>query len=128
MGLCKPVYIGSKHTVHYFFFFVARAHEYFTDLFLLLQQVCNGDDVTKYHLYILSTFVFRRRTVMYVQVRMMDTGVSATIPTSRTTLIDAFKKLVEQKFNVKPEEQRLFFAGKQVLTPRAVCILLLLFS
>ncbi|XP_001945737.1 E3 ubiquitin-protein ligase UHRF1 isoform X1 [Acyrthosiphon pisum] len=51
---------------------------------------------------------------MYVQVRMMDTGVSVTIPTSRTTVLKEFKKLVEEKFNIKPENQRLFFAGKQL--------------
>lgn len=53
---------------------------------------------------------------MYVQVRMMDSGVSVTIPTSRTTVLKEFKKLVEEKFNIKPENQRLFFAGKQVRT------------
>ncbi|XP_015367414.1 PREDICTED: E3 ubiquitin-protein ligase UHRF1-like [Diuraphis noxia] len=51
---------------------------------------------------------------MYVQVRMMDTGMSVTIPTSRTTVLKEFKKLVEEKFNIKPENQRLFFAGKQL--------------
>lgn len=51
---------------------------------------------------------------MYVQVRMMDTGVSVTIPTSRTMVLKEFKKLVKEKFNIKPENQRLFFAGKQV--------------
>lgn len=51
---------------------------------------------------------------MYVQVRMMDTGVSVIITTSRTTDIETFKKLVEEKFHIKPENQRLFFAGKQV--------------
>lgn len=51
---------------------------------------------------------------MYVQVRMMDTGKSVLIPTSRTNGIREFKKLVEERFNIKPESQRLFFAGKQV--------------
>lgn len=51
---------------------------------------------------------------MYVQVRMMDTGVSVTIPTSRTALVKDFKTLVEKKFNIKSENLRLFFAGKQV--------------
>lgn len=51
---------------------------------------------------------------MYVQVRMMDTGLSVTIPTSRTTVVGEFKKLVQQKFNIEPDSQRLFFAGKQV--------------
>jgi len=57
---------------------------------------------------------------MYVQVRMMDTGLSVTIPTSRTTVLKEFKKLVEEKFNIKPENQRLFFAGKQVRTTNLV--------
>ncbi|XP_050425724.1 E3 ubiquitin-protein ligase UHRF1-like [Adelges cooleyi] len=51
---------------------------------------------------------------MYVQVRMMDTGVSVTIPTSRTMVVKEFKKLVEEKCNVSPDKQRLFFAGKQL--------------
>ncbi|XP_050541918.1 E3 ubiquitin-protein ligase UHRF1-like [Daktulosphaira vitifoliae] len=51
---------------------------------------------------------------MYVQVRMMDTGVSVTIPTSRTMVVKEFKKLVEEKLKVKPDLQRLFFAGKQL--------------
>ncbi|XP_025424158.1 E3 ubiquitin-protein ligase UHRF1-like isoform X2 [Sipha flava] len=51
---------------------------------------------------------------MYVQVRMMDTGVSVTIPTSRTALVKDFKTLVEKKFHVKSENLRLFFAGKQL--------------
>lgn len=51
---------------------------------------------------------------MYVQVRMMDTGVSVTIPTSRTMVVKEFKKLVQQQFDVAPDKQRLFFAGKQV--------------
>ncbi|XP_025191295.1 E3 ubiquitin-protein ligase UHRF1-like [Melanaphis sacchari] len=51
---------------------------------------------------------------MHVVVRMMNTGVSIAIPTSRTTKISDLKTLVEMKFNVKPENQRLFFAGKQL--------------
>jgi len=64
--------------------------------------------------------------IMYVQVRMMDTGVSVTIPTSRTTVLKEFKKLVEDKFNIKPENQRLFFAGKQVRTTNWLSILVLI--
>jgi len=55
---------------------------------------------------------------------MMDTGVSVTIPTSRTTVLKEFKKLVEEKFNIKPENQRLFFAGKQVRTTDWLSVLL----
>jgi len=55
----------------------------------------------------------------------MDTGVSVTIPTSRTTVLKEFKKLVEEKFNIKPENQRLFFAGKQVRTTHCLNVLLL---
>uniref|UniRef100_A0A2S2PRQ6 RING-type E3 ubiquitin transferase n=1 Tax=Schizaphis graminum TaxID=13262 RepID=A0A2S2PRQ6_SCHGA len=51
---------------------------------------------------------------MHVLVRMMNTGVSIAIPTSRTTKIGDLKTLVEKKFDVKPENQRLFFAGKQL--------------
>lgn len=53
---------------------------------------------------------------MYVQVRMMGTGKSFTIPTSRCTNIMEFKNLVEEKVNIQPENQRLFFGGKQVRT------------
>ncbi|KAE9529076.1 hypothetical protein AGLY_012030 [Aphis glycines] len=51
---------------------------------------------------------------MHVLVRTMNSGVSVAIPTSRTTKISHLKTLVEKKFDVKPENQRLFFAGKQL--------------
>lgn len=57
---------------------------------------------------------------MYVQVRMMDTGLTVTILTSRTTLVKVLKKLIESKFNVSPDNQRLFYAGKQVRTDSIV--------
>lgn len=51
---------------------------------------------------------------MHVRVIMMDTGKSATITVSRTTMIGALKLLVEKQFDVKPDCQRMFFRGKQV--------------
>lgn len=48
LGLCKPVHVSGKYTIH--FFFAARAYQCFTDLFLPLQQVCDDDDVTDYYL------------------------------------------------------------------------------
>lgn len=56
----------------------------------------------------------RNIVIMHVLVRMMSSGKAIVIPTSRTTKISDLKTLVEKKFNVKPENQRLFFAGKQV--------------
>jgi E3 ubiquitin-protein ligase UHRF1 len=51
---------------------------------------------------------------MYVQVRSLATGKSVTIPTSRTTMVRDLKKLVEKRFGVNPDSQRLIFCGKQV--------------
>lgn len=51
---------------------------------------------------------------MYVQVRVIDTGLTVTIPTSRTTVVGVLKKLIESKLHVSPDKQRLFYAGKQV--------------
>ncbi|KAE9543564.1 hypothetical protein AGLY_002364 [Aphis glycines] len=49
----------------------------------------------------------------FISCRMMNSGMSVATPTSRTTKIGDLKTLVEKKFDVKPENQRLFFAGKQ---------------
>ncbi|XP_025424054.1 E3 ubiquitin-protein ligase UHRF1-like [Sipha flava] len=51
---------------------------------------------------------------MYVQVRSLATGKSVTIPTSRTTMVRDLKKLVEKRFGVNPDSQRLIFCGKQL--------------
>lgn len=83
--------------------------------FLGIEQDVLRNSLLATYCIIICTFVFvRLEVIMYVQVRMMDTGVSVTIPTSRTTVLGEFKKLVEEKFNIKPKNQRLFFAGKQV--------------
>lgn len=51
---------------------------------------------------------------MHVIIRNMATGKGFVIQTSRTTKISKLKELIQTKNHVKPEGQRLFFAGKQV--------------
>lgn len=86
------------------------------------QQVSSVFGPPKWSVVTQRLLVASATLIMYVQVRMMDTGVSVTIPTSRTALIKDFKILVEKKFNIKLENLRLFFAGKQVST-MIICLI-----
>lgn len=52
---------------------------------------------------------------MYVKVRSMDGTQTAVLNISKITAVEEFRLLVQDKFNVPPERQRLFYRGKQVI-------------
>jgi len=95
-----------------------RAHASVLTFTGIVQDVCIIHCITVYR-YGGATSLSDRNIViaaaaMHVLVRMMSSGKAVVIPTSRTTKISLLKTLIEKKYNVKPETQRLFFAGKQV--------------
>ncbi|XP_076055411.1 E3 ubiquitin-protein ligase UHRF1-like [Oratosquilla oratoria] len=51
---------------------------------------------------------------MYVKVRTMDGSQSAVLTISKLTNVEAFRVMVEEKFQVEPDRQRLFYRGKQM--------------
>lgn len=51
---------------------------------------------------------------MYVKVRTVDGKTNVTVTISKITSVREFKDVVEQKFGIKREKQRLFYRGKQL--------------
>lgn len=51
---------------------------------------------------------------MYVKVRSMSGGSEVALTVSKLTKVEEMRQLVEEKLEVAPERQRLFFQGKQV--------------
>ncbi|XP_064113052.1 E3 ubiquitin-protein ligase UHRF1-like [Macrobrachium nipponense] len=51
---------------------------------------------------------------MYIKVRSMDGSQTAVLTISKTTQVEDLRSLVEEKFRVAPDRQRLFYRGKQM--------------
>ncbi|CAL4066750.1 unnamed protein product, partial [Meganyctiphanes norvegica] len=51
---------------------------------------------------------------MYVKVRSMDGSKTAVLTISKLTSVSDFRRMVEEKLQVAPERQRLFYRGKQM--------------
>jgi len=57
--------------------------------------------------------LFDRFRFMHIQVKFMNKSLSMAIPTtSQMTVIEDLKILVEKTFQIKPENQILYYAGK----------------
>lgn len=58
---------------------------------------------------------------MWIQIRTIDGKETRTVEDlSRLTKIESLRVKINEIFNVKPEQQRLFYRGKQVRAPRSV--------
>ncbi|XP_054280834.1 E3 ubiquitin-protein ligase UHRF1-like [Macrosteles quadrilineatus] len=51
---------------------------------------------------------------MYIQVRTVDAKTKITVDISKVAPVSELKKQLESHFGIKPENQRLFFRGKQL--------------
>lgn len=59
---------------------------------------------------------------MWIQVRTIDGKETRTVEDlSRLTKIESLRLKIQDIFNVSPQQQRLFYRGKQVKANLALC-------
>ncbi|MEQ2202308.1 hypothetical protein XENOCAPTIV_014877 [Xenoophorus captivus] len=59
---------------------------------------------------------------MWIQIRTIDGKETRTVEDlSRLTKIESLRLKIQDIFNVSPQQQRLFYRGKQILRKSSVC-------
>ena len=64
---------------------------------------------------------------MWIQVRSMDGRTTHRVDgLSKLTKIDELRNLLIEKFDAQPEQQRLFYRGKQVIHNKFIILIRLI--